>query len=90
MELPTDEPEFRAARDALDATLREHQRALGPWETDSDDDPVAPVQGALLSHWVLVAAWLAPEGSDTYITRATSHNTPSYIVRGLLGEASDA
>jgi hypothetical protein len=51
------------------------------------DEPHESVPGALLTEWVLVAAWVDPEDAEPFVVRLCSPHCPAYQRDGLLHTA---
>lgn len=79
-----------SAKDRIETLIRELQDIIGPNRVDADGDMTDELcDGALLSQWVLVMAWIDPVDGEPYVTRVNT-TAPCYQIDGLLRTQVDA
>ncbi len=75
----------RRAIDVLGATAQSLVEEIGPHWDGQEDEPVEAKQ-ALLTEWVLMAAWVDPDDGETYRTFVHPPDQPAHHTKGLLWE----
>jgi hypothetical protein len=85
--------QFDTARTRIEDLLRELAADIGPRQDhdggpiNTDDPDLDPVDGALLTSWVMATAWVDPSSTEPFVVRISSANMATFERNGLLFEA---